>query len=242
MRSANRIEAGASNAKDRKRWRRLSPTSEIPLLWPPKNLRRMQWRQPRLCETSVAQRGPSPGKSRKPHEQRTARDRTTAAGVAASKSAQPPTMQLANGRPFTQTEEPTMNILTWFKRLLGIGPKGGSSTGAPAASSSSASEMLRRVLELQRVNANWETIFASLNPDRNQQVQLLINDLRGPHMFVPRVAIGPGLSVLTRMPRSLKSAAQLCAHRNLSISLTSDRVRSNRTFWNRTSRAKSHGR
>src|ERR1035438_5271349 len=32
------------------------------------------------------------------------------------------------------------------------------------------------------------------------------------------------------------------AHRNLSISLTSDRVRSNRTFWNPSTRAKSHGR
>src|ERR1039457_6397882 len=31
-------------------------------------------------------------------------------------------------------------------------------------------------------------------------------------------------------------------HRNFSISLTSDRVRSNRTFWNPSTRAKSHGR
>jgi hypothetical protein len=98
-------------------------------------------------------------------------------------------MQLANGQPFTQTEGPTMNIITWFKRLLGIGPKGGSSTGTPVSSSSSASEMLRRVLELQRTNANWEAIFASLNPDRNPQVQHLINDLRGPHMFVPHLAL-----------------------------------------------------
>jgi len=44
-------------------------------------------------------------------------------------------------------------------------------------------------LELQRVNANWESIFASLNPDRNQQVQGLINDVRGPHMFVPHLAL-----------------------------------------------------
>jgi hypothetical protein len=82
-----------------------------------------------------------------------------------------------------------MNIITWFKRLFGIGPKAGSSPGSPASSSSSASEMLRRVLELQRTNANWEAIFASLNPDRNQQVQHLINDLRGPHMFVPHLAL-----------------------------------------------------
>lgn len=103
-------------------------------------------------------------------------------------------MKLASRKLFPQTEAPTMNIITWFKRLLGIKPKEGSSAeirppSSRASSSSSASEMLRRVLELQRTNANWETIFASLNPDRNQQVQHLINDLRGPHMFVPHLAL-----------------------------------------------------
>src|SRR6202022_3376816 len=72
----------------------------------------------------------------------------------------------------------------------------------------------------------------------------------------PVLARNDPLNVLGRQRQQtlLIAAAECCkkifhnldilffAHRNLSISLTSDRVRSNRTFWNRTSWAKSHGR
>jgi hypothetical protein len=60
--------------------------------------------------------------------------------------------------------------------------------------------MLQRVLGLQKVNAQWTEILQMLNPDDDPEVQRLLLELRGPHLFAPHV----GLNVLeTGYPRVL---------------------------------------
>jgi hypothetical protein len=72
-------------------------------------------------------------------------------------------------------------FLAWLRRLFF-----GSTAGMSAA------DMLMLVLDLQKSNADWQQIWARLNPDNNAQVQELLIELRGPHMFVPHA----GLNVL----------------------------------------------
>ncbi|MEA3147388.1 MAG: hypothetical protein QOI53_2945, partial [Verrucomicrobiota bacterium] len=73
------------------------------------------------------------------------------------------------------------------------------------------------------------------DPRRTDYQDVATLQIKCPELFKFRISAGKRMSHIDdpeRMP----------PHRNLSISLTSDRVRSNRTFWNRTSRTKSHGR
>jgi hypothetical protein len=91
-----------------------------------------------------------------------------------------------------------MGLWAWFKRLLGLGPKGVSRgpSVSPAKQrqppSMSAADMLQRVEELQQSNAQWPEIWQVLNPDGDERAQRLLVEFRGPHMFAPHV----GLNIL----------------------------------------------
>jgi hypothetical protein len=91
-----------------------------------------------------------------------------------------------------------MGILAWFKRVLGIKPKGGAGDlvsellARGRRPAMTASEVLLKVLELQQVRAQWPDIWQALNPDGDPETQRLLEELRGPHMFVPHA----GLNVL----------------------------------------------
>ncbi len=75
-----------------------------------------------------------------------------------------------------------MGIWAWFKRLLGI-------SSAPRRASLTGADVLQRVQDLQKANAQWPEIWQALNPDGNQSVQKLLIEFRGPHMFAPHVAL-----------------------------------------------------
>ena len=53
-----------------------------------------------------------------------------------------------------------------------------------------ATELLSRAQILQHQQAQWDEILAELNPTGHPEVQQLLIDIRGPHMFVPHVALG----------------------------------------------------
>ena len=53
----------------------------------------------------------------------------------------------------------------------------------------SVSELLRRLTALQIGKAEWPEIFTTLNPDNDPEAQRALENLRGPHMFVPDVAL-----------------------------------------------------
>jgi hypothetical protein len=48
---------------------------------------------------------------------------------------------------------------------------------------------LQVVQRLQAVKAQWPQIMAELNPHNDQKTYQLLIELRGPHMFVPHVAL-----------------------------------------------------
>lgn len=56
----------------------------------------------------------------------------------------------------------------------------------------SAREMLSRLQTLRDSNAQWDAIWSHLNPCSDPEVQQLLVEIRGPHMFAPHV----GLSVI----------------------------------------------
>ena len=56
----------------------------------------------------------------------------------------------------------------------------------------SAAEMLSRLQLLRYTNAQWDVIWSELNPTDDPEVQGLLTEIRGPHMFVPHL----GLSVI----------------------------------------------
>jgi hypothetical protein len=74
-----------------------------------------------------------------------------------------------------------MCLWAWLRNLLGFKPK-----GLPAMS---VAQVVGRVKELQAANAQWPEIWQALNPGGNPQVQDLLVELRGPHMFAPHVAL-----------------------------------------------------
>jgi hypothetical protein len=87
-----------------------------------------------------------------------------------------------------------MGIIRWLKRLLGL------STGEPTKvlssahrlqqrTAMSAADVLQRVSELQKANAQWPEIWQALNPDGDAETQQLLIGFRGPYMFVPHVAL-----------------------------------------------------
>jgi hypothetical protein len=54
----------------------------------------------------------------------------------------------------------------------------------------SATEVLSRVKALRDGNAQWDEILSELNPTGDPDVQQLLIEIRGPHMFVPHVGLG----------------------------------------------------
>jgi hypothetical protein len=56
----------------------------------------------------------------------------------------------------------------------------------------SAKQALSLVQVLRDQNAQWDEILSGLNPTGDPEVQQLVIEIRGPHMFVPHV----GLSVI----------------------------------------------
>lgn len=56
----------------------------------------------------------------------------------------------------------------------------------------SAAEMLSRLQLLRSENAQWDAILSELDPHEDPEVQRLLTEIRGPHMFAPHV----GLSVM----------------------------------------------
>jgi hypothetical protein len=56
----------------------------------------------------------------------------------------------------------------------------------------SAWEMLSRLQLLRDRNAQWDVIWSELNPTDDPEVQRLLTEIRGPHLFVPHL----GLSVI----------------------------------------------
>jgi hypothetical protein len=79
---------------------------------------------------------------------------------------------------------------------------------------------------------SWKRFRGSSNAVHRDVATLQI---KCPKLFKFRISAGKRKSHIDEPER-------VPPHRNLSISLTSDRVRFSRTFWNRTSRAKSRGR
>jgi hypothetical protein len=72
-------------------------------------------------------------------------------------------------------------------------PRGTFQQPAPAKrepSRLSAAEVCSRVQALQAANAQWEAIWSQLNPSGDPQVQELLIEIRGPHMFAPHVGLG----------------------------------------------------
>ena len=54
----------------------------------------------------------------------------------------------------------------------------------------SAREVLSRIQVLRNANAQWDEILSALNPTDDPEVQQLLIEIRGPHMFVPHVGLG----------------------------------------------------
>lgn len=68
-------------------------------------------------------------------------------------------------------------VLWWFvKRSRG----GAGARGA---------NLLDTVRKLSVSNAQWPAIMAALNPTRDSKLASLLQELRGPHMFVPHTAL-----------------------------------------------------
>ncbi len=74
-----------------------------------------------------------------------------------------------------------MGIWAWFKRLLGI-------SSAPRRSSVTGADVLQRVQDLQKANAQWPEIWQVLNPDGNQPVQKLLHRIRAGRTCSPRTS------------------------------------------------------
>ena len=96
----------------------------------------------------------------------------------------------------------TVIMLAWLfskrkKKRKGLAPRrieGESSPlpfaiATPAAERMSAAEMLSHLQLLRGRNAQWDVIMADLNPDQDAEVQRLLSEIRGPHLFVPHVGL-----------------------------------------------------
>ncbi len=62
--------------------------------------------------------------------------------------------------------------------------------GSRGQSRLTAAEMLTRVKALRKANAPWDVIWAELNPGNDPEVQRLLIEIRGPHMFAPHLGLG----------------------------------------------------
>jgi hypothetical protein len=53
-----------------------------------------------------------------------------------------------------------------------------------------AQEMLSCLEDLRQAESPWDVIWARLNPSGDEEVQRLLVELRGPHLFAPHLALG----------------------------------------------------
>ena len=60
----------------------------------------------------------------------------------------------------------------------------------PVAARLLAKEILVCVIELRAADAQWDTIFLRLNPNADPDVQRLLIQIRGPHLFNPNCGLG----------------------------------------------------
>lgn len=67
----------------------------------------------------------------------------------------------------------------------------GTRPAAPrTASPSHAAALLVLLRQLDAENAQWTRILAAINPSGDRAVAVLLQELRGPHMFAPHTALG----------------------------------------------------
>jgi hypothetical protein len=59
-----------------------------------------------------------------------------------------------------------------------------------APSRLSAAEMLDRARSLQEAGGQWGAVFEQLNPQNDPDVQKLLVEIRGPHLFAPHLGLG----------------------------------------------------
>ncbi len=95
-----------------------------------------------------------------------------------------------------------------------IGPRG------PARLS--AKEVLSRLDELRQAGAQWDVIWARLNPTDDPDVQRLLVEIRGPHMFAPHLALS---AIEVGCQRALAKAPDADALAALQLATHDDR------FW-----------
>ena len=87
-----------------------------------------------------------------------------------------------------------MGLWNWLRGLFGYKPRItlDDLIDRPLAGlvpAMSAASVLERVRDLQGREAQWPDIWQVLNPDGDAEAQRLLVDLRGPHMFAPKVAL-----------------------------------------------------
>ncbi len=72
-----------------------------------------------------------------------------------------------------------------------------------------AEEVLSRIPSLRSSNAQWSEIFQTVNPRQDQGIQKLLLEIRGPHMFDPRTALGVIETGCRSVPKSASVARAL---------------------------------
>ena len=118
-----------------------------------------------------------------------------------------------------------MKIFRWFKRVFGVLPRRAAVTFTPpvhapsinrinrpasaAVSRNSIAELSAQIAKLQASQATWPEIWTTLNPDHDQQVQKLLVELRGPHMFAPHIALNALEEGCQRIARTHSRAGRL---------------------------------
>src|SRR5205823_360458 len=90
--------------------------------------------------------------------------------------------------------ESPMRFWNWLKRRFGLRRAEESRSVAdlgllPSRQAIPAAQFLHQVVGLQQKNASWDEIWRTLNPDDDLEVQRLLVELRGPHLFAPHVAL-----------------------------------------------------
>jgi len=122
-------------------------------------------------------------------------------------------------KPESLADESAQDLAALLARnLKALDKPGNRPEAAPSAPASprrmqivSAEEVLRRILELEKRNATWPEILGALNPGNDPQVQHMLTNLQGPHLFAPHVALNvlrEGCQrVLAANPRADRMAA-----------------------------------
>ena len=77
----------------------------------------------------------------------------------------------------------------------------------------SAAGILSRVHRLQQANAHWDEILPQLNPNRDPDVQQLLVEIHGQHLFAPHLALAVIEDGCNRVLASSRGADALLALR-----------------------------